>query len=444
MMDVLKKLKDMELNKMEQAVVIKEKKSFSKFLIIWIGSLISSMGSGLTAFALGVYVYKTTQSATYVSMVTLCAFFPTILLSPIAGVMADRFDRRLMMILGDSFSALGLVYILMNITNGNIRIWQICIGVAVSAVFCSLTETSYKASITDLLTEEEYAKASGLVQVAGSSKYLISPVLAGFLLISNGIELILIIDILTFFLTVMTVVIVRKSIKSTKIVKEKLELLEELYEGWKCIVKPKGILVITILLTAVTFYMGFFQTLYIPMILPLTNAKDLGIIQSISAIGLLVSSLVIGICNIKKHFVKVLSLGLASAGLFFSLMGASTNLYFIGAFGFIFFGSLPFINTSADVLIRKNIPNELQGRAWGIIGLISQLGYIFAYSISGLLADYVFNPLLTSKGILANSIGSIIGTGEGRGIGLMFIISGILIIITAYILYSTKSLKELE
>ena len=429
---------------MEQAVVIEEKKSFSKFLIIWIGSLISSMGSGLTAFALGVYVYKTTQSATYVSMVTLCAFFPTILLSPVAGVMADRFDRKLMMIIGDSFSALGLFYILLNMIYGSIRISHICIGVAISAVFCSLTETSYKASITDLLNEEEYAKASGLVQLAGSSKYLISPMLAGFLLINTGIEVILIIDILTFFLTVITVAIVRKSIGSTKIVKEKLGFLEELYGGWKCIVKPKGILAITILLTAVTFYMGFFQTLYIPMILPLTNPKNLGIIQSMSAVGLLISSLFIGIYNIKRSFIKVLSLGLASAGLFFSLMGFSTNLYFIGTAGFMFFGSLPFIYTSADVLIRKNIPNELQGRAWGIIGLISQLGYIFAYSISGLLADYVFNPLLTSEGILANSIGSIIGTGEGRGVGLMFIISGILIIVTAYILYSTKSLKELE
>ena len=141
-MDVLKKLKDMELNKMEQAVVIKEKKSFSKFLIIWIGSLISSMGSGLTAFALGVYVYKTTQSATYVSMVTLCAFFPTILLSPIAGVMADRFDRRLMKITVDSFLALELFYILLNMTYWSIRIGNICIGVAISAVFCSLTEIS--------------------------------------------------------------------------------------------------------------------------------------------------------------------------------------------------------------------------------------------------------------------------------------------------------------
>ena len=86
--------------------------NFSKFLVIWLGEFITSIGSGLTAFALGVYVFQTTGSAAAVSLTTLFAFLRTIMLNPVGGVLADRYDRRLMMICGDLFSAFGLVYML--------------------------------------------------------------------------------------------------------------------------------------------------------------------------------------------------------------------------------------------------------------------------------------------------------------------------------------------
>ena len=82
-----------------------------KFITLWIGELISSIGSGMTAFAVSVYIYQLTGSATWVSVAALLAFMPTILLSPIGGILADRYDRRLMMILGDSLSVLGLAFI---------------------------------------------------------------------------------------------------------------------------------------------------------------------------------------------------------------------------------------------------------------------------------------------------------------------------------------------
>lgn len=421
-----------------------EKKSFKKFIIIWLGELVSSIGSGLTAFTLGVYVYQTTQSATYVSLVTLCAFLPTILLSPIGGVLADRFDRRLMMIIGDGCSVIGLLYIFIIMSKGKIYIWQICIGVMVSAIFYSVTEPAYKATITDLLTEEEFAKASGLVQLASSSKYLLSPIIAGFLLGFTDVKTILIIDICTFFVTVLAISIVRKSLDAKQVRKQRPHFIIDLQEGWKFVVSKKGILLLTILLTVVTFYMGFLQTLFTPMVLPLTDAKTLGMILSISATGLLIGSLFIGVFNINKSYTNVLAVGLGIAGIFFSLIGLTTNTYFITGAGFLFFLTLPFINTSADVLIRKNIPNDFQGRAWGIIGVISQLGYVVAYALAGVLADCIFNPLLSDNGILAPTIGKVIGTGEGRGIGLLFIISGIFIIILSIVISKIKSIRVLE
>ena len=115
-----------------------KKSNFGKFLLLWSGELISSIGGGLTSFGLGVYVFQKTGSAAGMAVVTLLGFLPTLLLSVPAGVLADRYDRRLLMMLGDGCSALGILYILFCMINGGASLQQICIGVFVSSVFSSL------------------------------------------------------------------------------------------------------------------------------------------------------------------------------------------------------------------------------------------------------------------------------------------------------------------
>ena len=151
---------------------------FKKFLILWIGELISSVGGGLTGFGLGVYVFQKTGSAAGMALVTLLGFLPTLLLSVPAGVLADRYDRRLLMMIGDGCSGLGVFYILICMMRGGASLAQICIGVFISAVFSSLLEPSYRAPITDILSKEEFSNASGLVSLAGSARYLFSPIIA--------------------------------------------------------------------------------------------------------------------------------------------------------------------------------------------------------------------------------------------------------------------------
>lgn len=127
-----------------------------------------------------------------------------------------------------------------------------------------------------------------------------------------------------------------------------------------------------------------------------------------------------------------------------AVFGLRENFILICISGFLFFTMLPFANTSLDFLLRTNIGNDLQGRAWGLIGVISQLGYVAAYALSGPLADYVFTPLLLKKGILANSVGRITGTGSGRGTGLLISIAGILLCVTSLLLRHIKSVRMLE
>ena len=419
-------------------------KSFGYFMVLWAGEWISSIGSGMTAFVLGVYVYQMTGTASSVAMVTLCAFLPTIILGPVGGVLADRFDRRLMMIIGDLFSAFGLVFVLIAMLLGEPALWQICIGVTFSSVFVSLLDPAYKATITDLLTEEQFAKASGLVQLAGASKYLLSPIIAGILFTIMDVRNILIIDIATFFITLFAVFFVKRNLRVIQKTKIKVTFIKDLKDGWDILIASKGVLQLTIILSIITFYMGLLQTLFTPMLLPYMNSRTLGTIMSLSASGMLIGSLFIGLFNMKRNYIPVLTIGLGFAGFFFSLLGITTNIYFLSVFGFIFFAALPFINTSADVMIRKKISSEAQGRAWGIIGILSQLGYVASYALAGTLADHVFNPLLREGGPLTPTLGNIIGIGEGRGTGLLFIVSGLFIVILSLIIPRIKSIRALE
>ena len=414
-----------------------------KFILIWIGELISGIGSGMTAFALPVYVYQATGSVSLVSVIAVASFLPTILLSPLGGVLADRYDRRLLMIIGDLFSGLGLLYVLWNIHTGTDSMLPIIAGVTFNAIFVALLEPSFKATVTDLLTEDEYAKASGMVQIAGNARYLISPALAGVLLAVSDIRLILLLDICTFFITITTVALVRKSIGKPA-TKEKKIALAEMKEGFAVTKQSKGIPSLIALMAVVCFFVGFLQTLVSPMVLAVSDAKTVGILESVCAVGMLIGSVFIGILGIKGSYVRTLSLAGMAASVCIAVSGVSVNLFVTGAGIFLFFLALPFLNTSADVLVRSNVASEVQGRVWGIISLLSQAGTAVAYVLSGVLADHIFEPLLAENGFLAGSIGRLIGVGQGRGIGFMLVLSGLFMLPAAFAIGRNRSIRKLQ
>ena len=408
---------------------MKTKSNFPKFILLWSGELISSIGGGLTSFGLGVYIFQKTGSAASMALITLLGFLPTLVLSVPAGVLADRYDRRFLMMIGDGCSALGVVYILIGMIRGEASLLQICIGVTISAVFSAMLEPSFRATITDLLTEDEYSKASGLVSLAGSARYLFSPVIAGFLLTVSDVKLLLVIDICTFILTVISAAVVRKEIGSRKSQQQKEAFLKSLKGGWDILCGKKGILMLVLVSSAITLFMGMFQILAEPLILSFADAKTLGIAETICACGMLASGIVLGIRGVKGNYVRVLSLSLMLSGVFMSGFGLFENIYVICIFGFLFFTALPFANNCLDYLMRTNIPAEAQGRAWGMMGFLSQLGYVVAYAVSGVTAD---------------ALGRVSGRGVGRGAAAVVIIAGICLALVSVTISFPKSIRELE
>ena len=175
--------------------------------------------------------------------------------------------------------------------------------------------------------------------------------------------------------------------------------------------------------------MGVFQVLGEPFVLSFSDSKTLGIIETAAASGMLVTSILLGIKGIKTHFIRALWIGLAVSGIGMAMFAVTQNIFVIGAFGFLFFAALPFANNSLDYLVRTNIPDKLQGRAWGFLGFISQLGYVAAYALSGVTADMV---------------GSLAGKGVGTGASITIIISGAALVIVALVMSGIKSIRTLE
>ena len=407
---------------------MKTKSNLRKFILLWAGELISSIGGGLTSFGLGVYIFQQTGSAANMALITLLGFLPTLLLSVPAGALADRYDRRLLMMIGDGCSALGIVFILVCMMNGGATLAQICIGVLISSVFSALLEPAFRATITDLLTREEFSRASGLVSLAGSARYLFSPILAGFLLTVSDVKLLLVIDICTFFLTVISAAVVRKSI-GKKTAEKKEGLLDSIRDGWRILRSERGVLLLVLVSSAITLFMGMFQILAEPMVLSFSDEKTLGIIETICASGMLVSGLILGVRGIKRNFTGIMSMSLAAAGIMMIGFGLFENICTICISGFLFFAALPFANNCLDYLTRTHIPDDVQGRVWGLIGFLSQFGYVIAYAVSGVAAD---------------ALGQWTGMGVGRGSAMVIQAAGGMMAAIAVSMLFIRSIRGLE
>jgi MFS family permease len=412
-------------------------------MLIWAAQLVARVGNGLTPFGLSVYVYQQTGLSTSVAVVTMAGFLPAMLLAPLGGVLADRVDRRLLMILGGAFSAVGLLALLLAFRSGAASVPVICACLAFSSVFTSVIDPAYRATATDLLVPGQYARAGGLTQLASASQFLVSPALAGLLMARSGVALVIVADIAAMTATTVCMLLIRRTIRTRKRA-PRGGVWADLRFGVTFLARNRDVTVLVLLMTLLTFCMGFLQTLFTPMLLDLSSERTLGIVRSATAVGMVAASLAIGVLDTGHRHVRSIVTALAVGGAAVVLMGATTSVLLVAALAFVFFMTLPTLNTSVEVLARSSIPNATQGRVWGLIGLVSQLGYLVAYAVAGVLADAVFNPLLVPDGALAGSVGTLIGTGPSRGIGLMLMVVGALLVVLAVVVSRVKGMRTME
>jgi DHA3 family macrolide efflux protein-like MFS transporter len=331
---------------------------------------------------------------------------------------------------------------------GNLQVWHIYIIVVVSSIFSAFQEPAYMASITMLVPKKDFARANGMIQMGQAIGSIITPLLAGVLFVTIGLRGIILIDLTTFFIAVTPLFIVR--IPQPKLSDaddgRRKNAFHDFATGWKFVSSRSGLLGLLMYYAMVNFLLNLTSVLSAPMILAVHSAAVLGVIETAMGVGMLGGGILMSSWGGPKTrriprvigYITLAVIGLAIAGL-------RANPVFPGAGFFIMLFFIPIASGTSMAVWQSKVPPEMQGRVFSVRSMISQSMMPLAFLISGPLADYVFEPLMREGGALANTfIGTLLGTGPGRGIGLMFVISGLAAVLVSGLAYMNRKIRELE
>ncbi|MEC4819968.1 MAG: MFS transporter [Scytonema sp. PMC 1069.18] len=418
------------------------------FIPIWLGQFISSVGSSITGFAIGIWIYQHTESVTNLSLVTLSTTLPSLLFSPVVGVLVDRFSKRSIMFISDLGStlctgALGLLFV-----TGHLQLWHIYLVRSINSICRACQLPAYTTAITLLIPKKQLARINGLIQLGSSIAQMTSPLLGGILITTIEILGIILIDLATSVLALLTLLFTHfpdesQTTTSTSNV-EKTSLFAEITFAWNHIKTKPGLVGLIIFMGIINFLFAFVGVLTVPLVMSFASATVLGLLMSIGASGTLVSSLAITIWGESLISMNYFFLSMLLGGLCILLVGLQAKVWLIAIAAFLFFFGTPVISSTIQVILQKKVPIDIQGRIFAFSGMIGGAMISVAYVLAGPLADYVFEPLMAPGGLLSETVGKIIGVGSGRGIGLMFMVTGGLTILLTALAYLYPPMRLVE
>jgi MFS transporter, DHA3 family, macrolide efflux protein len=421
-------------------------KGMRTFMVIWIGQVISFIGSGMTNFALGIWVYQLTGSVTQFALISMFIVLPGILVSPLAGALVDRWDRRRAMILSDAGSGVAILGIVLLLALGRLEIWHVYLALLIRSTFGAFRWPAYAAAIPLLVPKQQLGRANGMVQTGQSLGPIISPLAAGVLIKVIGIQGVIAIDIATFVCALVTLLLVRipHAEKRGEGAGRGGSLLQEIGNGLRYLRQRPGLLGLLLLFAVTNFLVGIVSVLATPLVLAFASASVLGTIVGIGGSGMLVGSIILSVWGgPKRRIYGVLGFNML-AGLSILVGGLRPSAALIAASAFVFYLCLPIVNGSSQAIWQSKIAPELQGRIFSLRSMIAMSCMPVAYIIAGSLSDYVFEPLLAAGGPLAGSVGRMIGVGPGRGIGFLFMVMGALTMLATTVSYLSPKVRLVE
>lgn len=425
-----------------------EPKNMRTFLTIWAGQFVSMLGSGLTSFAIGVWIFQQTGQAMPFALTVLFANLPGLLLLPLAGSLADRWNRKALMILADSGNALTTLALFVLLLGGELQTWHIYLLVTVGSVFSAFQEPAYQASVSMIVPKKELTRANGIAQTAQAVQSILTPLIAGGLFVAIGMRGIILIDFITYFFAVGALLIVRipQPELAPEDKKQKGQTRKDLAFGWKYLRARRGLFWLLWYFAMVNFTLNFAGVLTGPLVLSAHPASAYGLVQTMLGAGLLTGGLLISSWGgPKTKRVPVLIGCIAAAAFGVLIVGLNRNLAFPAAGFFVLMMFIPIASSMSQAVFQTKVAPEAQGRVFAVRGLISRSMMPIAYVLSGLLADRVFEPLMREGGALANTaLGTLMGVGAGRGIGLMFVIAGLVGMTVSGLVYLNPRIRRLE
>ncbi len=420
------------------------------FLVIWSGQLISIIGSGLTGFALSVWMFEQTGQATPIALNALFFNLPRVILSPIAGSVADRYNRRMVLILADTGAALSTLAIAIILFSGNLQIWHIYLTTALSSAFSVFQEPAYQASITMLVPKKDLARAGGIQQIGFAIQSILTPLIASVLYLTVGLRGVILIDFATFFVAIGVLALVRipqpKPTTETEEPGEKPSMWRDTVFGWNYLRKRPGLFGLLWYYAAVNFFLSLSGVLIIPLVLSYGTATDIGVIQMAGGAAMLIGGVVIGVWGgPKRHLIWVVVAAIAMSGFGYFLLGLRPLTWLIGTAQFVILFFIPISAALSQAVWQKKVAPDIQGRVFAIRAMIAYLIIPLANLVAGPLADNLYEPLLQEGGALSSTfVAGVVGVGAGRGIAMIFIVSAFSLWISSAYAFTNPRIRNLE
>jgi MFS family permease len=414
------------------------------FYLMWFGQLVSGIGSGLTTFAMGVWVYQQTGSAAKFTTIALLGALPGLALMPIAGALVDRWDKRWTMLLSQIGSGLTVLAMLILTVSGRLTITHIYLCVVLLSVTGTFGFLAYYPAITLSVPKHLLGRVSGMTHASQATAQIAAPLLGGLMIAFMGLDTIFLADVLTFVFAIATLLAIQiPKVQRTEENAQPSIFREALY-GWTYIKERPSLLLLLFYFTSTNFFLTLALVLFAPMILSFSTPQTLGTLNSISGVGLLLGGLAMSAWGGPKDRIRgVLGFGFVVA-ISLILIGIRPQILFVAPAIFALYCAIPLVNSCSQALWQCKTAPEVQGRVFSLRRMLATSLAPVSFAIAGWISDHWFEPLLANGGLLSDSVGRMLGVGPGRGMGLIFVLSGTMIIVIQIIAFRVPALRLAE
>ena len=427
---------------MKKKNIIKDLRSF---LLLWSSQAVSSLGTAMTEYALIVWIYRQAGTASSTTLLTLCSFAPTILFRFAAGAIADRWDKKRIMLLADLFAACGTFSIFLLYSFSALRIWHLYLINVLLSFMNAFQEPAAFVATSFLVPEEHYTRAGGLQGISGAAVSILAPALGAGVLAFGGLKVVLICDLCSFFIAFIVLLLFIRIPKVEVSEKEQTESFQKTcMEGFRFLHSHKVMLHLILFMTVVNFFAKMSNDgLISPFVLARTgnNQQVLGAVQSCVALGIMAGSLIVTWMKPVKNRLKLIGITTAFvfSGNIFQGLSQHPVIWCAAALGSYAMAAI--MNTHMTVFIREQVPLEMQGRVFSAESTLKNCAIPLGLFFGGLLADHVFEPFMKSDSAIQRWLTPFFGGNAGAGIALQFVIAGVLgiLLCLAYLKMSDDS-----
>ncbi|MBI5839504.1 MAG: MFS transporter [Chloroflexi bacterium] len=375
------------------------------FTILWLGQIVSLLGSAMTWFAFTIWAWKTTGSVASLSILSFFAFLPSVLLAPLAGTFVDRWNRKLVMMFSDAATAIGTLTVLILYATDNLQLWHIYIVGILAGFFTAFQYPAYTAAMTTMLPKDQYARAEGMLGLAAALSGILAPVFAAALLGKIGMTGIMLIDLVTFLAAFGSLLWIHipKPATSEVGLKSRGTVWQETRFGFQYIWERPNFLGLAMLFMAANVFLAIGATLIAPLILSGTGNSEsaLATVQSTGAVGGVVGGGLLSLWGGPRrriHGVLLGGIGACLLGVVWLGLGRAILVWSIGSFFFSFFE--PFVESGNLAIWQSKVEADVQGRVLSAQHLLVRVPYLLGILLAGLLAErWSISNVLAAAGI---------------------------------------------